>query len=118
MVTVRAVITLAIHNNWLLEQLDVNNAFLHGDLYEEVYMRVPQGYVTSLPPNTQQLHNKLSIKDLGAVHYYLGIEFLRNKSGMVISERKYALELLKYVGVLEEKPTIIPLDLIKKLIDK
>ncbi|GKC84587.1 retrovirus-related pol polyprotein from transposon TNT 1-94 [Tanacetum coccineum] len=37
---------------------------------------------------------------------------------MVISERKYALELLKYVGVLEEKPTIIPLDLIKQLIDK
>nr|GEX18597.1 cysteine-rich RLK (receptor-like protein kinase) 8 [Tanacetum cinerariifolium] len=181
---------LAIHNNWLLEQLDVNNAFLYGDLYEEVYMNVPQGYATSLPPNTvcklkkslyglkqanrqwftkltdfltslnfqqnyadtslftltqdghatillvyvdeilltgdfpsllqfikQQLHNKFSIKDLGAVHYYLGIEFLRNTSGMVISQRKYALELLRHAGVLEEKPTIVPLDPAKQLND-
>ncbi|GKB85255.1 putative RNA-directed DNA polymerase [Tanacetum coccineum] len=44
MVTVRCVISLAVHNNWPLFQLDVNNAFLYGDLHEDVYMDLPHGY--------------------------------------------------------------------------
>ncbi|GKA12174.1 ribonuclease H-like domain-containing protein, partial [Tanacetum coccineum] len=44
MVIARCLIGLAIVNNWPLYQLDVNNAFLYGDLIKDVYMTLPDGY--------------------------------------------------------------------------
>lgn len=43
MITIRSIFALAAHRKWPLYQLDMNNAFLHGDLYEEVYMQPPDG---------------------------------------------------------------------------
>ncbi|MCH79609.1 retrovirus-related Pol polyprotein from transposon TNT 1-94 [Trifolium medium] len=48
--TVRTLIALASIQHWNLHQMDVNNAFLPGELQEDVYMDVPQG-VTSPRPN-------------------------------------------------------------------
>ncbi|CAN0917319.1 Retrovirus-related Pol polyprotein from transposon RE1 [Linum grandiflorum] len=44
MQTVRSVIAVAAMKGWSLMQLDVKNAFLHGDLKETIYMECPDGY--------------------------------------------------------------------------
>ncbi|GJX72276.1 ribonuclease H-like domain-containing protein [Tanacetum coccineum] len=44
MVTVRCLICIAVSNDWPLSQLDVNNAFLYGDLNEDIYMSLPLGF--------------------------------------------------------------------------
>ncbi|KAJ8763505.1 hypothetical protein K2173_002388 [Erythroxylum novogranatense] len=44
MVTLRTIIALAAMHHWPLYQMDVYNAFLQGDLSEEVYMTLPEGF--------------------------------------------------------------------------
>ena len=42
--TVRFLLKVAASRNWFLHQLDISNAFLNGDLDEEIYMKIPDGY--------------------------------------------------------------------------
>ncbi|GJY29287.1 ribonuclease H-like domain-containing protein [Tanacetum coccineum] len=47
MVTVRCLLNIVVSMSWPVFQLDVNNAFLYGDLEEVVYMKPPKGYYPS-----------------------------------------------------------------------
>ncbi|XP_015165801.1 uncharacterized protein [Solanum tuberosum] len=189
MVTVRTIVALAASRQWHIHQMDVFNAFLHGELDDEIYMQLPQGFVSQrekvcrltkslygLKQAPRQWNHKLieallklkfqqsqhdhslfinkaeegiiiilvyvddmlitgsslkliedtkralqqafKMKDLGELKYFLGIEFTRSTVGILMHQRKYALELISEVGMTAAKPAGTPIDINVKLTSK
>lgn len=186
--TIRLVLSIAVSYRWTLRQLDVQNAFLHGYLEEEVFMRQPPGYedtsrphyickldkalyglkqaprawfsrlstklqdlgfkpskadtslfyfnksgvtifllvyvddiivASSSPKATaallKNLNDEFALKDLGDLHYFLGIEVSKVQDGILLTQEKYASDLLKRVGMENCKPVNTPLSPSEKL---
>ncbi|XP_060968348.1 uncharacterized mitochondrial protein AtMg00810-like [Cannabis sativa] len=118
-ITIRIVLTLAISKGWIVRQLDVNNAFLNGELHEEVYMTQPPVYVddilvTGSDPKSVasliiSLNNTFSLKDLGKLKYFFGIEVAKTNSGLFLSQAKYAKDLLVKADMQDAKPISTPM---------
>ena len=186
--TIRLVLSIAVSRGWSLRQLDVRNAFLHGVLEEEVYMKQPPGFENKNAPshvckldkalyglkqaprawysrlsqkmqtlgfvpsksdtslfvynkcNThifvliyvddiivtsssdeavtgllKDLSAEFALKDLGELHYFLGIEVKKHENGIHLSQEKYATDLVKKAGLQGCKPSPTPLSSSEKL---
>jgi histone deacetylase 1/2 len=100
--TNRTVLSLAVSRGWSLRQLDVKNAFIHGVLDEEVYMKQPPGFenphalhyickldkaLYGLKQAPRAWYSRLSSKlsDLGFIPSKANTSlFLYNKPGIII----------------------------------
>jgi hypothetical protein len=49
--TIRLILSVALSHNWSLKQLDVNTAFLHCQLNEQVFMHQPAGFIDQSHPH-------------------------------------------------------------------
>ncbi|GJR18831.1 ribonuclease H-like domain-containing protein [Tanacetum coccineum] len=109
--TIRTILSLDVSRQWPIHQLDVKNAFLNCDLSETVYMHQPPGFVNSRYPNhvcllqssspvllqqiIDSLHKEFDMTNLGALNYFLGISAVRHPTGLFLSQKKYARQLLE-----------------------
>ena len=55
------------------------------------------------------LRSKFALKDLGDLHFFLGIEVKKIPDGIVLNQEKYATELLTHMGMKDYKPSPTPL---------
>ncbi|GJR29617.1 integrase [Tanacetum coccineum] len=133
----------------LLPKLNIQNAFLHGNLKEQVYMKQPPGIIDLQRPNhVCLLHKSLyglkqaphawferlskalfdlgnnkgtidniicqlgyafALKDLGPLNYFLGIEIVSHVFGILLSQKKYILELFQSYGFSNCNPMSSPM---------
>ncbi|KAG9444931.1 hypothetical protein H6P81_016271 [Aristolochia fimbriata] len=63
-------------------------------------------YIACLVANLQR---EFSIKDLGALHYFLGIEVTSLQSGLHLAHTKYTTDILSRLGLSEVKPLSTPI---------
>jgi hypothetical protein len=121
MATIRIILSIVVSKNWCLRQFDVQNAFLHGILEEDVYMKQPPRYVSSthllhvckldkalyrLKQAPQAWYNMLSMKliQLGFMVSKANTSlFIYNKSGIMI----YLLVYVDDIIVTSSSPTVV-----------
>ncbi|XP_035546965.1 uncharacterized mitochondrial protein AtMg00810-like [Juglans regia] len=56
------------------------------------------------------LHDQFTIKDLGPLKYFLGLEIARSKAGISLCQRKYILDILQDTGNIGSKPAAFPME--------
>lgn len=63
-----------------------------------------------------KLRDDFALKDLGSLHYFLGIEVSSCGDGLLLTQTKYAQELIQKAGLQDCKPMPTPLSISDKLV--
>jgi hypothetical protein len=66
-------------------------------------MIITNNYQLMLRTLINRLAQEFSMKDLGDLHYFLGIEVIRNDKGIFLRQAKYALDLLTRADMVDCK---------------
>jgi hypothetical protein len=64
----------------------------------------------------KSLEKDFALKDLGDLHYFLGIEVTKIKDSIMLSQQKYAAELLQRAGMIGCKPVQTPLVHVREVV--
>ncbi|GJW44942.1 ribonuclease H-like domain-containing protein [Tanacetum coccineum] len=121
--TIRTVLSLATSRHWPVHQLDVKNDFLHGDLTKIVYMHQPSGFRDSQHPDYVFLLQRslYGLKQAPRAwfqrfaSYITRIPVSQDSSGMFLSQKKYAVEIIERAHMLTCNPSRTPIDTESKL---
>uniref|UniRef100_A0A2N9FTY6 Reverse transcriptase Ty1/copia-type domain-containing protein n=1 Tax=Fagus sylvatica TaxID=28930 RepID=A0A2N9FTY6_FAGSY len=114
--TVRTVLSIAISAGWSVQQIDIQNAFLHGKLSEDVYMTQPPGFqhpqflnhvcklqkaIYGLKQAPRAWFSRLSSRLLDLV--------IPSPNGVLLSQQRYIKDILSRTKMLEAKPVNTPM---------
>ncbi|KAE8672699.1 Detected protein of unknown function [Hibiscus syriacus] len=138
--TIRIILALAAHLKKTVYQFDVKSAFLNADLQEGVYIAQPDGFMIEgtyefliiclyvddmIYMGSSSLINEFKacmikefeMTNLGALQFFLGLEVMQIEDGIFVSQKKYAVDLLKKLKMTGCKTVATPMNLNEKLND-
>eukprot|EP00253_Pinus_taeda_P017855 PITA_17855 len=108
--SIRSILALSAQMGWKIHQMDVKTYFLNGEIKEEVYIEQPKGFETFdrddelIKSCKKYLAREFEMKDMGLMHYFLGMEVWHRDGEVFVSQGKYANEILRRFHMDMETP--------------